>query len=212
LRGCYGMAGQRCLGTDNLLLVGKAYDEVRDKFIEASANMKLGYGLDETTELGPMISQKGRQKVIDFIETGIKEGAKIALDGRGVKVEGGEKGFFLGPTILDNVHPDMQIARVEAFGPVANLLRPRDLDEALDWINNKDNYGHSACIFTQSGATARRFMKEADVGNIGINVPVPQPYAFFPLGSKNESALGVAKSRIDSLRLYLDQKTVTERW
>jgi malonate-semialdehyde dehydrogenase (acetylating)/methylmalonate-semialdehyde dehydrogenase len=212
LRGCYGMAGQRCLGTDNLLLVGKAYDEVRDKFIEASANMKLGYGLDETTELGPMVSQKGRHKVIDFIETGIKEGAKIALDGRGVKVEGGEKGFFLGPTILDNVHPDMQIARVEAFGPVANLLRPRDLDEALDWINNKDNYGHSACIFTQSGATARRFMKEADVGNIGINVPVPQPYAFFPLGSKNESALGVAKSRIDSLRLYLNQKTVTERW
>jgi malonate-semialdehyde dehydrogenase (acetylating)/methylmalonate-semialdehyde dehydrogenase len=212
LRGCYGMAGQRCLGTDNLLLVGKAYDEVRDKFIETSANMKLGYGLDETTELGPMVSQKGRHKVIDFIETGIKEGAKIALDGRGVKVEGGEKGFFLGPTILDNVHPDMQIARVEAFGPVANLLRPRDLDEALDWINNKDNYGHSACIFTQSGATARRFMKEADVGNIGINVPVPQPYAFFPLGSKNESALGVAKSRIDSLRLYLDQKTVTERW
>jgi malonate-semialdehyde dehydrogenase (acetylating)/methylmalonate-semialdehyde dehydrogenase len=212
LRGCYGMAGQRCLGVDNLLCVGKAYDEVRDKFIEASANMKLGYGLDETTELGPMISQKGRQKVIDFIETGIKENAKILLDGRGVKVEGGEKGFFLGPTILDDVHPDMQIARIEAFGPVANLLRPRDLDEALDWINNKDNYGHSACIFTQSGATARRFMKEADAGNIGINVPVPQPYAFFPLGSKNESAFGLAKSRIDSLRLYLDQKTVTERW
>jgi malonate-semialdehyde dehydrogenase (acetylating)/methylmalonate-semialdehyde dehydrogenase len=212
LRGCYGMAGQRCLGTDNLLLVGKAYDEVRNKFIEASANMKLGYGLDETTELGPMVSQKSRHKVIDFIETGIKEGAKIALDGRDAKVEGGEKGFFLGPTILDNVHPDMQIARIEAFGPVANLLRTQDLDEALDWINNKDNYGHSACIFTQSGATARRFMKEADVGNIGINVPVPQPYAFFPLGSKNESALGVAKSRIDSLRLFLNQKTVTERW
>lgn len=212
LRGCYGMTGQRCLGVDNLLFVGKAYDDVRDKFIEASASMKLGYGLDETTELGPMISQKGRQKVIDFIETGIKEGAKIALDGRGVKVEGGEKGFFLSPTILDDVHPDMQIARIESFGPVANLLSPRDLDEALDWINNKDNYGHSACIFTQSGATARRFMKEADVGNIGINVPVPQPYAFFPLGSKNESAFGLAKSRIDSLRLYLDQKTVTERW
>jgi malonate-semialdehyde dehydrogenase (acetylating)/methylmalonate-semialdehyde dehydrogenase len=102
--------------------------------------------------------------------------------------------------------------RQESFGPVANLLRPRDLDEALDWINNKDDYGHSACIFTQSGAIARRFMKEADAGNIGINVPVPQPFAFFPLGSKNESAFGIAKSRIDSLRLYLDQKTVTERW
>ena len=212
LRGCYGMAGQRCLGTDNLLFTGNAYDEVKDKFIQASAGMKLGYGLDETTQLGPLVSERGRQTVIEFIEAGLKDGAQIVHEGRDVKVEGGEKGFFLGPTILDDVHPDMYVAREEAFGPLANLMRVSDLDEALDWINNKDDYGHSACIFTPTGAPARRFMKEADVGNIGINVPVPQPYAFFPLGSKNESALGVAKSRIDSMRLFLDQKTVTERW
>jgi malonate-semialdehyde dehydrogenase (acetylating)/methylmalonate-semialdehyde dehydrogenase len=211
-RGCYGMAGQRCLGTDNLLFTAKAYDEFKDKFISASASMKLGYGLDETTQLGPLVSQSGKTNVEAFVESGIKEGAKVVLEGRNVNVEGGGKGFFVGPTILDDVHPDMHIARVEAFGPVANLMRVRDLDEALEWINTKDNYGHSACIFTPDGATARRFMKEADVGNIGINVPVPQPYAFFPLGSKNESALGVAKSRIDSMRLFLDQKTVTERW
>ena len=212
LRGCYGMAGQRCLGTDNLLLIGNAYEAVKETLIEASACMKLGYGLDEATELGPMVSARGRQKVVDFIEKGISEGAKVVLDGRKVNVAGGEKGFFLAPTILDDVNPDMHIARVEAFGPVVNLMRPRDLDEALDWINNKDAYGHSACIFTRDGGIARRFMKEADVGNIGINVPVPQPFAFFPLGSKNESALGVAKSRIDSMRLFLNQKTVTERW
>ena len=212
VRGCYGMAGQRCLGTDNLLFIGNAYDAVREKLIEASAAMKLGYGLDEATELGPMVSDRGRQKVIDFIEKGSSEGATIVLDGRQPIVEGGEKGFFLASTILDDVHPDMHVGRVEAFGPVVNLMRTRDLDEALDWINNKDAYGHSACIFTQNGSIARRFMKEADVGNIGINVPVPQPFAFFPLGSKNESALGVAKSRIDSMRLFLDQKTVTERW
>lgn len=212
LSGCYGMAGQRCLGTDNLLFVGKAYDEVKDKFTEASARMKLGYGLNEETKLGPLVSEKGKQKVVDFIEKGINEGARVVLEGRNEKVEGYEKGFFLGPTILDGVNPDMFVARDEAFGPVANFMRPRDLDEALDWINNKDNYGHSGCIFTQNGATARRFIKEADVGNVGINLPVPQPYAFFPLGSKNESALGVAKSRIDSIRLFLDQKTVTERW
>jgi malonate-semialdehyde dehydrogenase (acetylating)/methylmalonate-semialdehyde dehydrogenase len=180
VRGCYGLSGQRCLGTDNILFVGNAYDAVKERLINASADMKLGYGLDEATELGPMVSDKGRQKVIDFIEKGISEGAKIVLDGRKVSVEGCENGFFLAPTILG--------------------------------INNKDDYGHSACIFTQDGSIARRFMKEADVGNIGINVPVPQPYAFFPLGSKNESALGVAKSRIDSIRLFLDQKTVTERW
>jgi malonate-semialdehyde dehydrogenase (acetylating)/methylmalonate-semialdehyde dehydrogenase len=212
IRGCYGMSGQRCLGTDNLLLIGSAYEPVKEKLIEASAGMKLGYGLDEATELGPMVSERGRQKVIEFIEKGCSEGAKIVLDGRRVNVEGGEKGFFLAPTIFDDVNPDMHIAREEAFGPVINLMRARDLDEALDWINNKDAYGHSACIFTRDGGIARRFMKEADVGNIGINVPVPQPFAFFPLGSKNESALGVAKSRIDSIRLFLDQKTVTERW
>jgi malonate-semialdehyde dehydrogenase (acetylating)/methylmalonate-semialdehyde dehydrogenase len=212
LRGCYGMSGQRCLGTDNLLFIGDAYKSVREKLIEASAGMKLGYGLDEATELGPMVSERGRQKVVEFIEKGRNDGAKIVLDGRQVTVDGGEKGFFLAPTILDDVHPDMYIAREEAFGPVVNLMRTRDLDEALDWINNKDDYGHSACIFTRNGSIARRFLKEADVGNIGINVPVPQPFAFFPLGSKNESALGVAKSRIDSMRLFLDQKTVTERW
>ena len=212
LRGCYGMSGQRCLGTDNLLFIGEAYDAVKEKFVRASAAMKLGYGLDEATELGPMVSDRARQRVLDFIEKGIGEGAKVLLDGRNVKVECGEKGFFIGPTIFEGVNPDMHIARVEAFGPVANLMRPRDLDEALDWINNKDAYGHSACIFTRDGHIARRFMKEAQVGNIGINVPVPQPFAFFPLGSKNESAFGVAKSRIDSLRLFLNQKTVTERW
>ena len=212
VRGCYGMSGQRCLGTDNLLFIGNAYESFKGKLIEASAGMKLGYGLDEATELGPMVSDRGRQKVIEFIEKGNSEGAKILLDGRAVNVAGGEKGFFLAPTVLDDVNPDMHVAREEAFGPVINLMQARDLAEALDWINNKDAYGHSACIFTRDGGIARRFMKEADVGNIGINVPVPQPFAFFPLGSKNESALGVAKSRIDSMRLFLDQKTVTERW
>ncbi|MCP4683309.1 MAG: aldehyde dehydrogenase family protein [Desulfobacterales bacterium] len=212
LRGCYGMAGQRCLGADNLLVMDGAYDKVKQAFVTASAAMKMGYGLDEATELGPLVSENGQQKVIDFIDRGIKEGAKILLDGRGVKVKDYEGGFFAGPTVFENVDPDMFIAREESFGPVANLMRVKDMDEALDLINNKDNYGHSACLFTQSGTVARRFIKEADVGNVGINVPVPQPYAFFPLGSKNESAQGTAKSRIDSMRLFLDQKTVTERW
>jgi len=212
LRGCYGMGGQRCLGSDNLLLIGDVYEAFREKFTAASRAMKLGYGLDESTELGPMVSAAGRQKVLDFIERGTQEGAKIVLDGRSPEVEGGAHGFYLAPTIMEDVHPDMRIAREESFGPVANLIRTANLDQALDWINNKDDYGHSGCIFTRDGATARRFMKEADVGNVGINVPVPQPYAFFPLGSKNASAMGVAKSRIDSMRLFMNQKTVTERW
>lgn len=212
LRGCYGMAGQRCLGADNLIIIGDIYDDFKAAFVEASAKMKLGYGLDESTEMGPLVSERGRKNVLDFIEKGISEGADMILDGRSPEVEGCENGFFVGPTIFENVTPDMYIAREESFGPVANLMRAKDLDEALDWINNKDDYGHSACIFTRDGSTARRFIKTADVGNVGINVPVPQPFAFFPLGSKNESAQGTAKTRIDSIRLFLDQKTVTERW
>ncbi len=175
--------------------------------------MKMGYGLDDTTELGPLVSPKGKQKILDFVEKGIEEGASLILDGRDPKVaEGCENGFFVGPCIFENVDPDMYIAREESFGPVANLMKVADLDEALDLINNKDDYGHSACIFTREGTVARKFTKQADVGNVGINVAVPQPYAFFPLGSKNASAQGCAKSRIDSMRLFLDQKTVTERW
>ncbi|MBT3806525.1 MAG: aldehyde dehydrogenase family protein [Desulfobacula sp.] len=212
LRGSYGMAGQRCLGADNILIVGDGYEKFRDAFLEASAKMKMGYGLDEEIELGPLVSQRGKQNVLDFIEKGIEEGAKLLLDGRNPKVDGCENGFFVGPTIFEDVDPDMYIARKESFGPITNLIRVKDLDEALELINTKDDYGHSACIFTKDGRVARKFTKQADVGNIGINVAVPQPYAFFPLGSKNASAQGCAKSRIDSMRLFLDQKTVTDRW
>ncbi|MCG8633815.1 MAG: aldehyde dehydrogenase family protein [Desulfobacterales bacterium] len=213
LSSCFGMAGQRCLGSDNILIVGdERYEEFKEAFVKAAAAMKLGYGLDQSTELGPLVSARGKQNVLDFIEKGLGEGAGLILDGREVKVNGYEEGFFLAPSIFENVTADMFIARNESFGPVANLIRVKDLDEALDLINNKDNLGHSACIFTKSGSIARRFTKEADVGNIGLNVAIPQPYAFFPLGSKNESAQGCAKSRIDSMRLFLDQKTVTERW
>jgi len=214
LRGCFGMAGQRCLGVDNLLVMDGVYDKLKDALVAASAAMKMGYGLDESTELGPLVSKTGQQKVLDFIDRGIKDGANLLLDGRNpqVQVNGCDGGFFVGPTVFDNVDPDMFIARQESFGPIANLLRVKDMDEALDLINNKDDYGHSACLFTESGKMARKFTKEADAGNIGINVPVPQPYAFFPLGSKNESAQGTAKTRIDSMRLFLDQKTVTARW
>jgi malonate-semialdehyde dehydrogenase (acetylating)/methylmalonate-semialdehyde dehydrogenase len=212
LRGCYGMAGQRCLGSDNIVIVGDAYDEVKEKFVRASGAVKLGYGLDDTVTLGPLVSAAGREKVLAYIETGLSEGARMVLDGRGKTPPAYPNGFFLAPTILDEVTPDMKIAREEAFGPVAYLMRAKDLTEAISWINDRDDYGHSACIFTKDGKTAKRFIKEADVGNVGINVPVPQPYAFFPLGSKNASAFGLAKSRIDSIRLFLDQKTVTERW
>jgi malonate-semialdehyde dehydrogenase (acetylating)/methylmalonate-semialdehyde dehydrogenase len=212
LRACYGMSGQRCLGTDNVVIVGNVYEEVKQKFIAASSKMKLGYGLDETTELGPVTTQAGKEKVLRLIEKGLSEGAKIALDGRNVKVEGYTNGYFLGPTILDNVHVDMEIAKEEIFGPAANLIRARNLDEVIEWINTKTDKGHSACIITRDGKAARKFIREVNVGNIGVNLGIAQPYAFFPMGSRRQSFFGNAHSRKDSMRCFMDQKVVVQRW
>ena len=212
LRGCFGLTGQRCLGTDNVVIVGEVYDEVKTKFEKAAVRMRLGYGLDEETELGPLSTQMGKEKVIQWIEKGLTEGAKIVLDGRTVAVKGYPGGYFLAPTILEDVHPDMAIAKEEAFGPVASLIRADNLDEVIGWINTKTNLGHSACILTADGKNARKFVREVDVGNVGVNLGIPQPYSFFPLGSKRESSFGVSHTRMDSVRLFMDQKTVTLRW
>ena len=205
------MGGQRCLGSDNVVLVGDRHEELKEKLV-AAASLKLGYGLDESTELGPMCTSAGRDKVLDWIDRALGEGARMVLDGRRPEVEGYDNGFFLAPSILENGHPDMPTAAEESFGPVAILMRAGSMDEALEWINTRTSYGHSACIFTESGRAARRFVREADVGNVGVNLAIPQPYAFFPLGSRKDSFLGSAKSRMASMRLFLDEKTVSTRW
>jgi len=212
LRACFGMAGQRCLGVDNVVIIGDGYDEIKARFKEASASMKLGYGLDEETEQGPMATPAGKENVIQWIERSLGDGAKMVLDGRSVKVEDYPNGYFLGSTILEDVNVDMSMAKEEAFGPVAALIRGESLDQAIEWINTKTNLGHSACIMTNSGKNARKFIKEVNVGNVGVNVGVAQPYAFFPLGSRRESFLGSAKSRIASMRMFMDEKTITARW
>ncbi len=214
LRGCFGMSGQRCLGSDNVVILGddRRFNEVKEAFIAASKALKMGYGLDETVELGPVTTQQGKEKVEQFIEAGLKAGARLILDGRTAKVPGYEKGYFLSPTIFDNVTFDMDpLAKEEAFGPLANLLRANDLDEVIGRINGT-NYGHSACIVTESGKAARKFIRECEVGNVGVNAGIPQPYAFFGLGSKKDSFFGMSKSRMDSIKLFLDEKTVTVRW
>lgn len=174
--------------------------------------MKLGYGLDESTDMGPMTTLEGKEKVIGWIDRSLSEGAAMVLDGRGAKVADHPRGYFLGPTILEGVDADMAMAKEEAFGPVAALIRCNRLDDVIGWINTKTNLGHSACIMTSSGKNARKFIREVNVGNIGVNVGVAQPYAFFPLGSRRESFVGTAKSRIASMRMFMDEKTVTARW
>ena len=212
LRACFGMTGQRCLGVDNVIIIGEIYEEMKSKFKAAAAAMKLGYGLDEETELGPLTTLAGKEKVLQWIEKSLAEGAKMVLDGRRAKVEKYPNGYFLGPTILEDVNVDMAMAKEEAFGPVAALIRGKSLEEAIEWINTKTNLGHSACIMTSSGKNARQFIREVNVGNVGVNVGVAQPYAFFPLGSRRESFVGTAKSRMASMRLFMDEKTVCVRW
>ena len=207
---CFAMGGQRCLGSDNVVVVGGRHGELRDK-LAGAARMKLGYGLDESTQLGPMCTPGGREKVIDWIDRALGEGANMVLDGRDPQVPGFPNGYFLAPTILENGDPGMATAVEESFGPVAVIMRAQDLTEAVDWIDNT-NYGHSACIFTESGKTAREFTRSVNVGNVGINMAIPQPYAFFPLGSRKESFMGSAKSRMASMKLFLDEKTISSRW
>jgi malonate-semialdehyde dehydrogenase (acetylating)/methylmalonate-semialdehyde dehydrogenase len=209
-QGCFGMTGQRCLGSDNIVVVGDVYEAFKARFVQEAAGMKLGYGLDESAAMGPYCTAAGRDKVSAWIEKALSEGATMVHDGRTVR--GFSRGYFLGPTIIENVHPDMEIAKKEAFGAVAALIRADSLDQVIEWINTKTDLGHSACIMTESGRNARKFAREVNVGNVGINVGVPQPYAFFPLGSKRKSFFGGAKSRMASMRLFLDEKTVTARW
>jgi len=212
LRGCFGMSGQRCLGVDNVIIIGNIYDEVKKKFREAASSMKLGYGLDTETELGPMTTQAGKEKVLRWIDRSMAEGAKMVLDGRTARVKDYPNGYFLGPTILEDVHVDMSMAKEEAFGPVAALIRGEGLDQAIEWINTKTNLGHSACIMTTDGRNARKFIREVNVGNVGVNLGVAQPYAFFPLGSRRESFVGTAKSRMASMKMFMDEKMVVTRW
>ncbi len=173
--------------------------------------MKMGYGLNEDTTMGPYCTAGYRDNVSAWVDLALSEGATMVHDGRNISSKL-SNGFFMGPTILENMNVEMEAAKQEAFGAVAGLIRADNLNEAIDWINTRTDLGHSACIMTESGRNARKFAREVNVGNVGINVGVPQPYAFFPLGSKRKSFMGGAKSRLASMRLFLDEKTVTARW
>ncbi len=212
LRACFGMTGQRCLGVDNVIVIGNVYDEVKSKFKEAASQMRLGYGLETETTMGPYTTREGMQSVLRWTEQALQDGAKMVLDGRAVKVKDHPNGYFMGPILMEDVNVDMQNAKEEAFGAVASLIRGESMEQAIEWINTKTNLGHSACIMTSSGKNARKFIREVNVGNVGVNVGVAQPYAFFPLGSRRDSFVGSAKSRLASMRMFMDEKTVTTRW
>lgn len=208
----FGNAGQRCLAGANLLVTGKIHEELLQKFARRSEAMKLGNGLDESTEMGPMVSKKAKERTLQYLETGGSEGARLVLDGRRVRVSGYENGYFLGATIFDGVDPTMTIAKEEIFGPVASIMQVSNLEEAIEVINKSTEYGNAASIFTRSGGFAREFRRKVQSGNIGINVGVAAPVAYFPFGGMRDSFLGVLHGQMESVDFFTDRKVVITRW
>lgn len=212
----FGNTGQRCLSGANLVIVGEDdsfYKNFLNKFVEATSKIRIGYGLDDTIQMGPMQSLDGKQRVLKYIDIGIKEKAKLILDGRKPNIVGNYPDTcFVNPTIFENVTPDMTIAREEIFGPVASVMRAKDIDEAISWIN-KSNYGNAASIFTSNGKYAREFQYRVECGNIGINIGIVAPMAFFPFGGMKDSFYGVLHGQgRDAIRFFTESKVVIQRW
>jgi malonate-semialdehyde dehydrogenase (acetylating)/methylmalonate-semialdehyde dehydrogenase len=208
----YGCAGQRCLAGSVVVAVGDSYAPLRDELVRQASALRVGYGLNESTQMGTVISASARERIERMISEGVAEGAQPVLDGRSRQVEGFENGSFVGPTILDGVTPQMSVARDEIFGPVLSIMRAADFDEAVQMVNSS-RYGNAASIFTSSGRHAREFKYRINAGNIGINVGVAAATASFPFGGKKDSFFGDLHGQgPDAIEFYTDRKIVIERW
>jgi malonate-semialdehyde dehydrogenase (acetylating)/methylmalonate-semialdehyde dehydrogenase len=208
----YGCSGQRCLSGSILAPVGGVADELIAKFTAAAKAMKVGSGLDEKTAMGPVVSAAHKERVLGYIEKGIAEGAKLVLDGRNFKVKELPNGFFVGPTIFDNVKPEMTIAREEIFGPVVSIVRCKSLDEVVELINTR-GFANAACIYTGSGAAAREFKYKVKPSMVGINIGIAAPMSFFPFGGAGQSMFGDVKGHGQEIfQFFTDTKVVIERW
>ncbi|MDP9084109.1 MAG: CoA-acylating methylmalonate-semialdehyde dehydrogenase [Pseudomonadota bacterium] len=207
----FGAAGQRCMATSVTVLVGEAQKWIPD-IVSKAKTLKVNAGQEKDTDVGPVISKTAKQRILGLVEDGMKEGAKLELDGRSVKVSGYEKGNFIGPTIFSGVKPDMKIYTTEIFGPVMVIVGVDTLNEAIQLIN-ANPFGNGTGIFTQSGAAARKFQNEINVGQVGINVPIPVPVPFFSFTGSRGSKLGdLGPYGKQVVQFYTQTKTVTARW
>ena len=208
----FGCAGQRCLAVSWAITVGSAHNEFDELICDAARSRIVGYGLDAGVQMGPIINQESQHRIEGLIDTGEKEGATVCVDGRKTVIKNYEKGTFVRPTIFTNVLPENEIAKTEIFGPVLSLMHVNSLDEALELVN-RGRHGNQASIFTSSGATARRFQYEAEAGNIGINIGVAAPMAFYPFSGWKESFFGDLHGQgMDAIEFFTQKKVVVERW
>ena len=208
----FGCAGQRCLASSIAITVGDATPIFMQQISDVASARKVGYGLESGVEMGPVISSESRARIEGLIAAGVAAGARPIVDGRNAKVAGYEAGSFVRPTVLADVDPASELARTEVFGPVLSLMRVDTVDDAIALVNGAA-YGNQACLFTSSGSAARKFRYEAQVGNIGINVGVAAPMAYFPFSGWKDSFFGDlhAQGR-DAIDFYTEKKVVVERW
>jgi malonate-semialdehyde dehydrogenase (acetylating)/methylmalonate-semialdehyde dehydrogenase len=208
----FGCAGQRCLAASVAVPVGEAQQTFTPRLLEAAAARRVGYGLDPDTEMGPVITADSRSRIEGLVQRGEASGGRVLVDGRKPKIAGYENGHFIRPTVVEFDRPGGELAQTEIFGPVLSLTHVNSLDDAIAAIN-ASSYGNMACIFTSSGAAARKFRYEARAGNIGVNIGVAAPMAFFPFSGWKGSFFGDlhAQGR-DAVEFYMDKKVVVERW
>jgi malonate-semialdehyde dehydrogenase (acetylating)/methylmalonate-semialdehyde dehydrogenase len=208
----YGSAGERCMAISVLVCVGDAADKLLPKIQERIDKLKVGNGLEDGSEMGPLITREHRDKVASYVEAGSKDGATVVVDGRTLKVDGHEEGFFLGPCLLDHVKPDMSCYSDEIFGPVLSVVRTDSYDSALDLIHSHF-YGNGTAIFTNDGGAARKFQHDVQVGMVGINVPIPVPMSYYSFGGWKQSLFGdLHIYGPDGVKFYTRNKAVITRW
>ena len=208
----FGCAGQRCLAVSVAVTIGEAQKTFRDAIADSASKLKVGNGLEDGVQMGPVITRQSKERIESLIGAGEKQGAKVLLDGRNTKIPKHETGNFVKPTILDGLPATSELAHTEIFGPVLSLIHANDMDEAIAWLE-RNPYGNQASLFTSSGSSARRFRYEAPAGNIGINIGVAAPMAYFPFSGWKDSFFGILHGQgRDSVEFYTEQKVVVERW
>jgi len=209
----YGSAGERCMAISAAVPVGKGTaDALMERLIPRVEALKIGPSTDLTADYGPVVTAEALARIKDYVEIGIKEGAKLAVDGRGFKMQGYENGWYMGGCLFDNVTKDMRIYKEEIFGPVLSVVRAQGYEEALQLVNDHE-YGNGVAIFTRDGDAARDFASRCQIGMVGVNVPIPVPIAYYTFGGWKRSGFGdLNQHGPDSIRFYTKTKTVTSRW
>jgi malonate-semialdehyde dehydrogenase (acetylating)/methylmalonate-semialdehyde dehydrogenase len=208
----FGCAGQRCLAVSVAVTVGEAQKTFRDAIAQAASAIRVGNGLESGVQMGPVITPDSKKRIESLIGTGVSDGAKPIVDGRNAKVANHEGGNFLKPTVLDGVPVSSALANTEIFGPVLSLVHANSIDEAMDFVR-RSPYGNQASLFTTSGSPAPKIRYEAPAGNIGINIGVAAPMAYFPFSGWKESFYGILHGQgKDAVEFYTESKIVVERW